>query len=107
MSTIRVINGNYRGYSIQNTEFTLVSGFQTGARGGFVTVQNSGHFHKCSDTIRIKVDNISDIEYTNGMTQDNTVHFEKPQVAPQEADEEAMARIREDREEHTSELQSH
>jgi hypothetical protein len=94
MSHIRIVNGNYRGYSIQNTEFELVSGFQSGSRGSFVTVKNSGHFPKCPDTIRIRVDNISDVEYTNGMTQSNPVAVEKP-VVVQETDDEAMARIRE------------
>ena len=76
MSSIRVINGNYRGYAIQNSEFELVSGFQTGARGGFVTVKNNGAFPNCPDTIRIRVDNIADIEYTNGMKQDNVVRLD-------------------------------
>ncbi len=94
MSAIRVINGSYRGYKIQNTEFELVSGYQTGAKGGYVTVKNAGHFPKFGSTIRILVDNISDIEYTNGMTQDNTVKFEQP-ATPAETDEQAMDRIRE------------
>ena len=94
MSTIRVLNGNYRGIAILNTEFELVSGFQTGARGGYVTVKNNGVFPRCPDTIRVKVDSIRDIEYTSGMTQDNTVHFEKAAV-PAETDEQAMDRIRE------------
>lgn len=93
MSTIRVINGNYRGVAIKDTVFELVSGFQTGAKGGYVTVKNSETFPRCPDTIRIRVDNIHDIEYTNGM-QDNTVHFEKPVVST-ETEEEAMDRIRE------------
>lgn len=94
MSTIRVINGNYRGITVQNTEFALVSGFQTGAKGNYVTVKNGGNFPKCPDTIRIRVDNIADIEYTAGMTTNNTVHFEKPAAVP-ETDEQAMDRIRE------------
>ena len=94
MSAIRVLNGVYRNKSVRNQDFVLVSGFQTGAKGGYVTVQNNGTFPNCPDTIRIKVDNIADIEYTNGMTQDNTVHFETP-ATPVESDEEAMARIRE------------
>jgi hypothetical protein len=93
MSTIRIVKGNYRGYNIVNTEFELISGFQTGARGGYVTVRNAGHFPKFSDTIRVRVDSIRDIEYTNGMTTDNTVPFEKPVVT--ETDEQAMDRIRE------------
>lgn len=94
MSTIRIINGNYRGITVQNTEFELVSGFQTGAKGAYVTVKNGGFFPKCPDTIRVRVDSIQDIEYTAGMTHDNTVHFEKP-VATAETEEQAMDRIRE------------
>jgi hypothetical protein len=94
MSAIRVINGNYRGTPVVDTVFELVSGFQTGARGGYVTVKNGGNFPRCPDTVRIKVDNIADIEYTAGMTTDNTVHFEKA-VPVTETDEQAMDRIRE------------
>ncbi len=94
MSAIKIINGTYRGYKIHNTEFELVSGFQTGAKGGYVTVKNSGHFPKFGNTIRVLVDNIQDIEYTAGMAQENTVKFEKP-ATPVESDEEAITRIRE------------
>ena len=94
MSAIRIVNGNYRGNTIQNTEFELVSGFQSGAKGSYVTVKNSGHFPKCPDTIRIRVDNIADIEYTNGMTQNSPVQVEKPAPVV-ETDEQAMDRIRE------------
>jgi hypothetical protein len=94
MSTIRILSGNYRGTQVQNTEFQLVSGFQTGAKGSYVTVKNGGNFPRCPDTVRIRVDNISDIEYTAGMTTDNTVHFEKT-AAVVETDEQAMDRIRE------------
>ncbi len=62
MSTIRILSGNYRGTQVQNTEFQLVSGFQTGAKGSYVTVKNGGNFPRCPDTVRIRVDNISDIE---------------------------------------------
>lgn len=94
MSTIRVINGNYRGIPVIDTVFELVSGFQTGAKGSYVTVKNGGIFPKCPETIRVRVEDISDIEYTSGMTQDNTVQIEKP-VAVQETDEQAIERIRE------------
>jgi hypothetical protein len=93
MSAIRVLNGNYRGNTVQNTTFELVSGFQSGAKGSYVTVKNSGHFPKCPDTIRIRVDNISDIEYTNGMTTEPTAVPEPARAA--ETDEQAMDRIRE------------
>ena len=93
MSAIRIVRGNYRGREIHNTEFMLVSGFQTGARGSYVTVQNSGHFPKCPDTIRIRVDNIQDIQYTVPMTE-NTIT--QPTVTTTaETDEQAMNRIRE------------
>lgn len=95
MSTIRVLRGNYRGIPVIDTVFELVSGFQTGAKGSYVTVKNGDTFPRCPDTIRIRVDNIADIEYTSGMTQDNTIHLDKPAVAVQETDEQAMDRIRE------------
>jgi predicted AAA+ superfamily ATPase len=94
MSAIRVVNGTYRNKPVRNQEFVLVTGFQTGAKGNYVTVKNNGIFPNCPDTVRISVDNIADIEYTNGMTTDNTVHFEKP-VPVVESDEDAMTRIRE------------
>jgi hypothetical protein len=94
MSTIRIVNGNYRGREVSNTVFQLVSGFQTGARGNYVTVKNDGHFPKCPDTVRIRVDNIEDIEYTSGMTE--TVIPDTSVPATQaETDEQAMDRIRE------------
>jgi predicted AAA+ superfamily ATPase len=92
MSAIRIVNGNYRGNTVQNAEFELVSGFQTGAKGSYVTVKNSGHFPKCPETIRIRVDSIADIEYTSGMTTEPTA-VQEPRAT--ETDEQAMDRIRE------------
>jgi hypothetical protein len=94
MSSVRIINGNYRGSTITNTVFELVSGYQTGARGNYITVKNSGVFPKCPDTIRVRVDNISDIEYTTSMT-DNIVENPVPVAVVAETDEQAMDRIRE------------
>ena len=93
MSAIRIVRGVYRNKAIQNQVFTLVSGFQTGAKGGYVTVENDGTFPNCPAAIRIKVENISDIEYTSGEhVQENTVKFKPTIVA--ETDEQAMDRIR-------------
>jgi hypothetical protein len=93
MSAVRVLRGEYRGNKIADSVFTLVSGFQTGARGGYVTVQNNNTFPKCPDTIRIRVDNIQDIEYTVPMTEHTIA---QPTVAASaETDEQAMDRIRE------------
>ena len=94
MSAIRVVSGTYRNKPVRNQEFVLVSGFQSGARGNYVTVRNNGIFPNCPETIRISVDNISDIEYTNGMTQNSPVQVEKPAPVV-ETDEQAMDRIRE------------
>ena len=96
MSAIRVINGVYRNKPVRNVTFNLVKGFQTGSKGGFVTVQSDGYFGPEFDVVRIRVDGIRDLEYVNGVdpVQDNTVHFEKP-VAVIENDEQAMDRIRE------------
>lgn len=94
MSSVRIVKGTYRGFPIVDTVFELVSGFQTGARGGYITVRNDGHFPKFSDTIRVRVDSIADIEYTTPMT-DNTVEKPAPVAAVAETDEQAMDRIRE------------
>jgi hypothetical protein len=93
MSAIRIVRGEYRGNKIADSVFTLVSGFQTGARGSYVTVQNNNTFPKCPDTIRIRVDNIQDIEYTVPMTE-NTI-AQPTVVTAAETDEQAMDRIRE------------
>jgi hypothetical protein len=94
MSAIRILNGVYRNRPVKGEVFELVKGFQTGAKGGYVTVKSNGYFGPEFDVVRVRVDNISDIEYTNSMTQNNTVHFEKP-VVTAETEDEAMNRIRE------------
>ena len=96
MSAIRVINGEYRNKPVKNATFNLVKGFQTGAKGGFVTVQSAGYFGPEFDIVRIKVNNISDIEYVNGeaVSKENTVAFVAPQ-AEAETEEQIMTRIRE------------
>jgi len=97
MSAIRINKGEYRNKSVHGTTFSLVSGFASGVKGNYVTVKNNGIFPNCPDTIRIKVDNISDIEYVNGDTVPaNTLAFTKPApVVAVETDEQAMDRIRE------------
>ena len=100
MSQVRVNKGVYRGQKVNDRVFKLVKGFQTGARGGFVTVDSDGYFGAEFDVVRIRVDNIDDIEYVgvnqfdnqNQLMTKNTV--EQPPVQ-QETDEEAIARIRE------------
>ena len=94
MSSVRIVRGEYRNKTIVNQVFALVSGFQTGARGNYITVRNDGAFPNCPETIRVRVDSIEDVEYTSSMAQDNVIKLEQP-ARPQETDEEAMSRIRE------------
>ena len=92
MSSVRILNGTYRSHNIVNTVFNLVSGYQTGARGGYITVKNDGLFPKCPESIRVRVDSINDIEYTTPMTTEMTQEI-VPAVT--ETEEEAITRIRE------------
>ena len=95
MTAIRIVSGEYRGKTVSNQSFTLVSGFQTGAKGGYVTVQNDGTFPNCPGTIRIKVNSISDYEMVSG--ESVTAQHQKPaiHVVSNETEEQAMDRIRE------------
>jgi hypothetical protein len=94
MSAIRILNGVYRNQPVKGATFELVKGFQTGAKGGYVTVKSNGYFGAEFDVVRVRVDSIRDLEYTNGMIQDNTVQLKKP-VVTAETEDEAMNRIRE------------
>jgi hypothetical protein len=92
MSTIRILSGSYRKQSVVNTEFTLVKGFQTGAKGGYVTVKNDGQFAINIPEVKVLVDSINEIEFLNGdNVTANTVEFKKESV--KETETEAMDRI--------------
>jgi len=94
MSTILVRSGVYRNQVIQNATFELVKGFQTGRKGGFVTVKSAGAFGSEFDVVRIRVNKIDDIEYVAGEPMQNNKVIEMPKAtAPQETDEEVMQRI--------------
>jgi hypothetical protein len=93
MSTIRILNGSYRGETVFNTEFKLVKGFQSGKKGNYVTVRNEGQFDIAIDTVKVKVESMSDIEFISG--EPSAVSNKQVEVAaPVETDEEAIARIR-------------
>ncbi len=94
MSAIRIVSGEYRNKKVNGNVFKLVSGFQTGVKGGYVTVQNDGAFPNCPDTIRIRVNNISDYEMVSGEAVTEQVQTPVAQVVP-ETEEQAMTRIRE------------
>lgn len=92
MSTIRILSGSYRKQAVVNTEFTLVKGYQTGAKGGYVTVKNDGQFAINIPEVKVLVDSINEIEFLNGeQVLANTVEFRKEAV--KETDEQAMDRI--------------
>jgi hypothetical protein len=92
MSTIRILSGSYRKQSVVNTEFTLVKGYQTGAKGGYVTVKNDGQFAINIPEVKVLVDSINEIEFLNGeKVVANTVEFKKEVV--KETETEAMDRI--------------
>jgi hypothetical protein len=92
MSTIRILSGSYRKQAVVNTEFTLVKGYQTGAKGGYVTVKNDGQFAINIPEVKVLVDSIENIQFLNGeKVLANTVEFKKEAV--KETETEAMDRI--------------
>ena len=95
MTTVTIKNGSYRNKPVANVSFALVKGFQTGAKGNFVTVKSDGYFGPEFDEVRIKVDSIEDIEFAAGtpvMANESVV--EPPVEVVHETDEQAIERIR-------------
>jgi hypothetical protein len=92
MTTVTIKFGEYRNVPVINTSFTLVKGFQTGKKGSYVTVKNEGQFPIAIDVIKVKVNNIHDIEFGGEpVLADNTVVKAEPKSV--ETDEQAMDRI--------------
>ncbi len=93
MSTVKIINGTYRNQQVNNMIFNLVKGFQTGARGGYVTVNADGYFGPdLPEVVRINVNSIEDVEFVgeSAMVGEMMTPVVK---APTETDEEVMTRI--------------
>ena len=66
MSTVKIINGTYRNQPVNNMIFNLVKGYQTGAKGGYVTVKSDGFFGPdLPEVVRINVNSIEDLEFTS------------------------------------------
>jgi hypothetical protein len=95
MSAIRILRGVYRNQIVKNQSFALVSGFRSGAKGGYVTVQNNGTFPNCADVIRIRVDAISDYEMIVGDSVEMNMPAAVVVAKSAETEEQAMTRIRE------------
>jgi predicted AAA+ superfamily ATPase len=94
LSTVKIINGVYRNIPVQNVAFTLVKGFQTGAKGGYVTVNADGYFGaEYPDIVRINVDSIENLEFVGGLPTESPAVAAVKQIAPLETDEEVMIRI--------------
>jgi hypothetical protein len=94
LSTVNIKNGVYRNMPVQNVAFTLVKGFQTGAKGGYVTVNADGYFGPdLPEVVRINVDSIEDLEFVGGLPAESPAVVVAKQPAPVETDEEVMARI--------------
>jgi hypothetical protein len=95
MTTVTIKNGSYRNKPVANVSFALVKGFQTGAKGNFVTVKSDGYFGPEFDEVRIKVDSIEDIEFAAGAPVMATDVAPESQVeVVHETDEQAIERIR-------------
>ncbi len=93
MSTVKIINGTYRNQQVNNMIFNLVKGFQTGARGGYVTVNADGYFGPdLPEVVRINVNSIEDVEFVgeSAVVGEMMAPVAK---APVETDEEVMTRI--------------
>jgi hypothetical protein len=93
LSTVKIINGTYRNQQVNNMIFNLVKGFQTGARGGYVTVNADGYFGPdLPEVVRINVNSIEDVEFVgeSAMVGEMMTPVVK---APTETDEEVMTRI--------------
>jgi hypothetical protein len=90
MSTILIKNGTYRNQPVTGMIFELVKGYQTGAKGGFVTVKSDGYFGPdLPEIVRINVPSIEDIEFVTG----EPTAQPKVEMVAQETDEEVMDRI--------------
>jgi hypothetical protein len=87
-------NGMYRNIPVQDVAFTLVKGFQTGAKGGYVTVNADGYFGPdFPEVVRINVDSIENLEFVGGLPSASPAVVVAKQPAPVETDEEVIARI--------------
>jgi hypothetical protein len=87
MSTVRIVSGSYRNEIIKGDVFTLVKGYQVGAKGGFVTVKNDGQFPGRPSEVRVNVDNQDSLEFLSGKQATET------KVEATETETEAMDRI--------------
>jgi len=89
---IRVRSGAYRTTDVSGMTFELVEQYKKTAKGGYVTVKNSGKFPGFPEEIRVKVDGIASYEFVGG---DFVPESAKVDIESTESEDAAMARIRE------------
>ena len=98
VSFIRIKTGAYRTTDVSNQVFQLVEQYKLTAKGGYVTVKNSGRFPGMPEDIRVKVEGMSDYEFvseTEFVEAGNTPVAEaKALETAQETDEAVIERIR-------------
>jgi predicted AAA+ superfamily ATPase len=97
MTTVSIKLGEYRNQPVVNKSFTLVKGYQTGKKGGYITVKNEGNFPQFNiENVKVKVNSIHDIEFTEGTEMTQAIEFKvkaPATVEVKETDEQAMDRI--------------
>jgi hypothetical protein len=91
MSTVTVLRGKFGRKLVLNETFTMVKGFQTTKQGSFITVENDRY--EGSSKIKIMVDGIDQIEFTEGTNMTDVVEFKQKATVITETDEDAMNRI--------------
>jgi hypothetical protein len=102
MTQVRIVRGTFHNQPVQGV-FNLIRPFKSGARGGFITVENDGSLVKGGAQVRVKIERSSDFEYLGEVSQPamplGVLGFTMPAAQPQpepepnESDEEAMNRI--------------
>jgi len=90
---VRIKSGAYRTTDVSGQVFQLVEQYKSTAKGGYVTVKNSGKFPGFPEDIRVKVDGVASYEFvTEG---DADVVDIVVDTASTQTDEERMAEIAE------------
>ena len=98
VSFIRIKSGAYRTTDVSGQVFQLVEQYKFTAKGGYVTVKNSGRFPGFPEEIRVKVEGMSDYEFVSEaefVEAGNTPVAEAVALeTAQETDEAVIERIR-------------
>lgn len=89
---VKIIQGEWRGRTVNNTVFPMLKPFKVGRNTGFITVDGTQVFGAEFDVIRIKVDGQNDFELVDGTFVENQ-NVETEIVHVEETDEEITRRI--------------